>query len=231
MKPISRSSRPFSPALIGLSGVVVGMCLVTLSYVFVRDTWPDMMPSGVSMTTFSTSSSPSNVFANTTSPGTSGSLTNATTTSAILSASAERSFQALPLRFIAAFNDTKGLYTYFVATDRTEIIKNGDSFQSEANDTACGSIYTQPNCYLLRESRYAYGADPRPKLVASWSGPGAFDETTEVTFTGSGQERFMEFTTSEGPANCTDQAKHKINLTTGQDTVTIKEATRASCES
>jgi hypothetical protein len=37
---VHSSTAPFSPALIGLCGIVIGLCFVVLGYAFVRDSTP-----------------------------------------------------------------------------------------------------------------------------------------------------------------------------------------------
>lgn len=219
MKPILRSSRPFSPALLALSGVVVGMCFVALALPFVQESWPEMMLPRVGTLSIATTTS-ANGTGGTSTVGTMGKP--ATTTEAFSSSSPEQVFKTLPLRFIRIIDGSDERYTYFVATDRAAIVKNGEGFKKQTNDSACGSVDTQANCYLFREGRSFYGADPFPTRIATWNGPGAFTADTNVKFTGSGQDASMEFTVKEGTADCGIQAKHKINLATGQDAVVTK---------
>jgi hypothetical protein len=44
--PAREATRPFSPALMGLCGIVIGLCLVVLSYAFVMDSSPRAVPTG-----------------------------------------------------------------------------------------------------------------------------------------------------------------------------------------
>lgn len=216
------SPRPFSPIVIGLSGVVIGLCFVVLGYAFVRDVSPREMFGGVPVMPNSMASS-----GNPVPPGVmmqQGAMNGsrmASDTSATTSVSANptmlagRLYRDMPFRFIKIINDAPGgTYTYLVATDRANINPNGQG--KDNNDELCGSIYSEKTCYLFREGRYTVDADPKPTLLSTWDGPGAFTADTAVKFVKQATTTVMQFTTTDGDAGCSISATHQINLTTGE---------------
>ncbi|MBP9762818.1 hypothetical protein KBD34_04345 [Patescibacteria group bacterium] len=217
--------RPLSPALMGLTGVIVGLCFVVLAYAFVQDTSPRTLLTRDASTPQMRGDmqrSPSAMAATTTAP------TNmASGTMMMVSASttrlAARLFQEVPFRFIKIIDSPDGLYTYFVATDRAEPNQARTPQVKTMNDELCGSIYSQPTCYLFREGRFNAESDGNPRLVATWQGSGAFNDRTDVRFTNKGTQSYMEFTTVDGDAGCSASANHRINLKTGEHSVAQQE--------
>jgi hypothetical protein len=209
----------------GLTGVIVGLCFVVLAYAFVQDTSPRtllMRDATVPQMRDEMPRTPSAVAATST-PSERMASGTAMMASASTTRSAARLYQDMPFRFIKIIDSPDGLYTYFVATDRALPNKGRTPQVKDMNDELCGSIYSQPTCYLFREGRYNAGSDGNPRLVATWNGSGAFNDRTEVRFTNKGSQSFMEFTTFDGDAGCSVSAKHSINLKTGEHAVSQQE--------
>lgn len=215
--------RPLSPALIGLSGIVIGLCFVALGYAFVRDISPrDLLgqatmqaePSQKVLT--STNKTP-DTLATSSAFGVSASTTRL----------AERLFQDMPFRFIKIVESPDELYTYLIATDRAEIAADRDLSEGvkKNNDTLCGSRYSEKTCYLFREGTYNVNANPLPRLITTWEGPGAFGPNTAVRFTKKAGSSFLEFTTLDGDAGCSLSADHQVNLQTGEHTLLREKTT------
>jgi hypothetical protein len=209
----------------GLTGVIVGLCFVVLAYAFVQDTSPRTLltrDATVPQMRDEMPRTPSAVAATST-PSERMASGTAMMASASTTRSAARLYQDMPFRFIKIIDGPDGLYTYLVATDRALPNKGRTPQVKVMNDELCGSIYSQPTCYLFREGRYNAESDGNPRLIATWNGSGAFNDRTEVRFTNKGSQSFMEFTTFDGDAGCSVSAKHSINLKTGEHAVSQQE--------
>ena len=204
-----------------LCGVVVGMCLLTLSLAFLHDT-PFVGGQNITvrqaarLATTSASGAASGTTANTNT--TTSAQTETGTTSANTTHLAGRLFAESPFRFIKILNDAPGgAYTYFVATDRSKLATDGSPI---ANDEACGGAHTQPTCYLFRESNYLPGTEHQPALLSTWQGPGAFGTNTAVTYSKQGADTVLQFTTTDSAnGGCWVHTQHRIDLTTGVHTL------------
>jgi len=89
--------------------------------------------------------------------------------------------------------------------------------QARQNDTQCGSIYTQPNCYFFIEPLYIYNA-PAPKFVAKVS-QGAFQPESLVFKS----PESIEFKTGDGDAGYGYEITWSMNLNTGKVTQLSKK--------
>lgn len=201
--------RPFSPSLMALCGVVVGMCLMTLGLVFVRD----MQWFGPSM--HRPMDPPSRMMVRREKPEQGGAMMKTSTSTSVVQMStttleiststlmqAQRMFEASPFRVIQSMQSPSKQYIYMIATPRG------------ATDNGCGSRYTQPVCYLLREPAMN-APTTTPTVVTSWKG-GAFYNNTAVKFVKKGTGYVMQFMTAEGDGNCTIKYSHQIDLLTSE---------------
>lgn len=210
--------RPFSPALMGLVGVVTGLCFVVLGYAFIRDMSPrEVVQSGRWMPAQEeqgVANKPSEQ-PNLAEVTTVGDMVVVPTTTREF---AEDAFKQGPFRVIKVVESPDELYSYVIVTPRAEqAVLNSATTSAEKmiNDQACGSRYTQPVCYLFREGKYHVNSDPEPKLIATWSG-GAFSDDTAVRFVKRGSNYLMQFTAMDGDAGCSARFSHQVDLATNQ---------------
>ncbi len=216
--------RPFSPALLALTGVVVGMCFVVVSYAFVRDMSPrEVLRPANWMQPSDQSEQPDQ-------PNQKPNLNEVimvegaavVPTSTLMQA--QQAFETTPFRVIKVLESPDKLYTYIVATPRAGLIQTGSMITGESylvktkNDVVCGSADSQPVCYLLREGKAIEDeeSDPRPKVITAWSG-GAFSSDTPVKFVKEGQGYLLQFmTTTKSDAGCSIKFSHQVDLATSQ---------------
>ena len=205
-----------------LCGVVAGMCFVVLAFAFVRDESPRRV---VRMApTVNRVEVPEAVqtqaVASTTLMQVATTTTDAMEVATSTRLLADEAFKKGPFRVIKLVESPNKLYTYVIATARSEaeMMTGTTTLQKTINVEACGSVYSQPVCFLFREGKNIVGSDPQPKLVSAWTG-GAFFADTAVKFAKSGSSSLMQFTTTEGDAGCSAKFSHQVDLTTGQYTL------------
>ena len=95
-----------------------------------------------------------------------------------------------------------------VATDKN----TPDQQSQQYNDTACGSIYTKPDCYFFYQPLYVYGAPKQAKYIGDLKSQGAFDPAS-VKFI---SPDIVEFQTGDGDAGYGYVATWNLSLTTGE---------------
>lgn len=234
--------RPFSPALMGLCGVVVGMCFVVLAFVFVRDmgarpapnleisTTPSMESATVSRTEHLAETRVGNLDLNQvvpewSDPNWSGPSPVSTATRMY----AERSFQEQPIRFIRIFHPTDG-YSYSVGTQRADELTTMAELGvlKSYNDDLCGEPAGDIGhvCYLFREGIAGKDGSVSPVLLSAWTG-GVFGPETAVSFVKNGDDLLMRFSTKATYRTCTQTYAHEIQLKTGVHRVVSQ---KSSCK-
>ena len=116
-------------------------------------------------------------------------------------------------RVLAVVSDPKSLYDIVIATERANVETDGQ----RNNDSACGSIYTQPNCYFFREPTYQVNSDQTTKMLAMWtSGSVAGFGGTNPKFVDANN---MQFEVAGGDAGAGVYETLNLNILTGKITV------------
>jgi hypothetical protein len=125
-------------------------------------------------------------------------------------------------RLLRVVKDEKANVFLVVATKRSQVCQgNGGPASLCDNDTACGSIYTQPTCYFFTEPDYVYNVDPHAKFI--YKNPetiGAVDAATQFTFP---DDHSVRFEAGEGDAGYAVQYTYSLDLKTGKLTVLSKK--------
>ena len=116
-------------------------------------------------------------------------------------------------RVLAVVSDPKSLYDIVIATERAKVEADGE----RNNDSACGSIYTQPNCYFFREPTYQVNSDQNTKMLAMWtSGSVAGFGGTKPYFVDANN---MQFEVAGGDAGAGVYQTLNLNILSGKITV------------
>jgi hypothetical protein len=112
-------------------------------------------------------------------------------------------------------------YVLIIVTERALILCDSpDECRRYTDDTHCGSIYTSPTCYFFVEAMPAFGVDPAPRFVATWSGIMASLRIESIHFLNA-QE--VEFRATGGDAMTMVKEKYKLDLQTGEITTEESE--------
>lgn len=95
--------------------------------------------------------------------------------------------------------------------NKVQLVVATDRGEPNDNDSQCGSIYTQANCYFFLEPLYIVDA-PKAKYLGKLERQGAFDPKSVVFKT----PNLVEFKTADGDAGYGYQITWSLNLETGQ---------------
>jgi hypothetical protein len=115
-------------------------------------------------------------------------------------------------KVIKIIKSDKSPSTLYVVTERDH-----HDFANRGNDTACGSIYTEPTCYFFLEPDFDVRAEPL-KYLGKWSGGlGGLGPESNIFFYDADNIRFES---GGGDGGVLEDVIYNLNISTGKITET-----------